>query len=86
MLPRDITLEDIQTEPVSNFCRMSAPAGVPDVIDLECLATPHSIVSFWVPTPSERKLIADGHDIKLSVAGAGMPPVRLEVTEYTTSD
>lgn len=82
MLPRDITLEDIQDNEVSNFCRMAAPAGVPDVVDLECLITPSTVISFWQPTTEERKLIAAGHAIKLSISGAGMPPVRLEVTDY----
>lgn len=38
------------------------------------------LISVWEPTPEERRAIADGANLELTVWGTGTPPVALRTT------
>jgi hypothetical protein len=58
----------------------SLPGGTEDN-NLWVRQTEQYIASVWEPTPAERKLLAEGHNIELKVYGQGLPPMSMTVTD-----
>lgn len=59
-----------------------APEGMDDCDDLHVIASDGRLMSEWVPSPEERKAIAEGKNVMLSVYGSLHPPVSIEVLDY----
>lgn len=52
----------------------------PDIGDLHCeRIKPGYIASVWQPTATERKMIAEGANLKLVIVGEPIPPVSIRV-------
>lgn len=59
-----------------------APEGMDNCEDLSVIDDGERLMSEWIPTDEERKAIAEGKNVLLSVWGQGMPPISIEVLDY----
>lgn len=58
---------------------LGPPPGMADCGDLHIVIKDGALMSLWLPTPEELKLLNQGAPVCLEVRSRGMPPVRLSV-------
>lgn len=62
-------------------CILKGPSSMENCSDLPVVKKDGMMVSAWMPTPAELKLLNDGQPVYLFVWGERHPPVALAVPE-----
>ena len=57
----------------------------PDCVDLPARHEDGAITTHWVPSDDERRLLARGAQVRLTILGDRHPPVRLDVDPATVA-